>query len=384
MSKTISFEGADCKLNKWKNHLPSGRKGILNTALLLGLSLLMVLPVTANALQVSNRLSGRDRFQTAEVISEQVNAGIVQDVVIASGNNFPDALSASVLAKKLNAPILLVDSTAQGSSEAFKYITQHLSKSGKVHIIGGTGVVGKDFDTQLNQTGYQNIDRIGGVNRYDTSLLIAQKLAAAKNTPVVFVSGANFPDALSISSIASNKGWPILLVGSDQLSPGIKDFVANDQPSQVYIVGGTGVISDDVKSQVQALVSNTTINRLAGQNRLDTNALIIQNFVPSPTCIYLATGYNFADALAGSVLAAKTGDPIVLIDPNSITLPKNTADYLSSISKSNVSVISLGGTSVVSDSLVNEVSQLISGSKESGLSHKAEGTGDSLDWDSIH
>lgn len=143
--------------------------------------------------------------------------------------------------------------------------------------------------------GYQNIDRIGGYDRYDTSVLIAEKLAVAKNTPVVIVSGDNFPDALSISSIASNKGWPILLVGKNYLAQGIKDYVFNAQPSQVYIAGGTGVISKDVESQVQSLVTNTPIKRLAGQDRFDTNALIIKNFIPSPKCIYLATGNNFAD-----------------------------------------------------------------------------------------
>ena len=184
-----------------------------------------------------SRVDGNDRFQTAKAISEQLNSGTVQDVIITSGNNFPDALSASVLAKKLNAPILLVDSNVQGSSEALIYVTQHLSKSGTVHIIGGTGIVGREFEEKLNQMGYANIDRIGGYDRYDTDVLIAQKLNVAKNTPVVIASGENFPDALSISSVASSNGWPILLVSSD-MAQEVKDFIVKNQPSKVIIVGG--------------------------------------------------------------------------------------------------------------------------------------------------
>jgi len=80
----------------------------------------------------------------------------------------------------------------------------------------------------------------------------------------------------------------------------------------VYIVGGTGVISESVEAQIQALALNTKITRLAGDDRFDTNAAIIAKFSPDPRHIYLSTGFDFTDALSGSVLAAKTGDPIVL------------------------------------------------------------------------
>ena len=217
---------------------------------------------------VGNRLSGQDRFQTAKAISEQVNSGTVKDVLITSGNNFPDALSASVLAKKLNAPILLVDSSTQSSDDALKYIIDHLTKDGTVHIIGGTGIVSGGFETLLKQISQNyNIDRIGGYDRYDTDVMIAQKLNVAKNTPIVIASGENFPDALSVSSVASSKGYPILLVGSS-MAQGVADFIANDQPSQVYIVGGTSVVSDSIKAQIQSLVPSSSITRLAGNDRL--------------------------------------------------------------------------------------------------------------------
>lgn len=123
-------------MHEWKNSLSTRINGIVFITFLL-LSCLLLYPVNTYASSISNRLSGQDRFQTARAISEQFKSAMVQDVIITSGNNFPDALSASVLAKKLDAPILLVDTKAQGSNEAFEYITQHLSKSGTVHIIGG-------------------------------------------------------------------------------------------------------------------------------------------------------------------------------------------------------------------------------------------------------
>lgn len=309
-----------------------------------------------------NRHSGNDRYETAKAISEQFNNGTIQDVIITSGNNFPDALSASVLAKKLNAPILLVDRNVQGSSEALNYVSQHLSKTGIVHIIGGTGIIGTEFETKLNQMGYANIDRIGGYDRYDTDVLIGQKLNVAKNTPVVIASGENFPDALSISSVASSNGYPILLVSSD-MAQGVKDFIVNDQPSKVIIVGGTSVVSDSIKTQLANLVPNAEITRLSGQDRFDTAGQIVSTYVKNPKNIYLASGLNFPDALAGSVLASVTGDPILLIDPSLGTVPPAIEAYLKQLKSNNVrpNIVSFGGTAVVPDVVVKNVENILTG-----------------------
>ena len=343
-----------------KSYLAIKRKVALYFIMLL--SFTIALPVNSFA-STNNRLAGEDRFQTARVISEQFNPGSVQNVILVTGNNFSDALSVSVLAAKLSAPILLVNNNVATSSEAFNYLTQHLSKSGTVHIIGGTGVINKGFETKLNQLGFVNIDRIGGYERYDTNYLIAQKLAVGKNTPVVIASGETFPDALSISSVASNKGWPILLVGKDSMVQDIKNYVSKQQPSQVYITGGTGIISQAVETQIGTLVPNSQITRLAGQDQFDTNAVIVQSFGANPKNIYLSTGSDFSDALSGSVLAAKTGDPIVLIDPSKPTLPLGVASYLSELHNSNVSpnLIAFGGTAVVPEAILKSVSDLVTG-----------------------
>ena len=325
--------------------------------------LVMLLPGNNDVSATSNRLAGYDRFQTARIIAEQFKAETVQDVILTSGHNFPDALAASVLAKKLNAPILLADSQVQGSTEAFNYISQHLSKKGMVHIIGGVAVIGPDFEAQLVQMGFPNIERIGGFDRYDTDLLIAEKLAVAKNTPVVIASGEVFPDALSVSSFAAHKGWPILLAGKDYLAQGIKDYLANEQPAQVYIVGGSGVVSEAVKSQIQALVPQAAVTRLAGQDRFETNALIVQTFAPNPQNIYCATGLDFADALAGSALASQTGDPILLIDPNSLAVPASSVGYLTQLHEqhSDPALVCFGGDVVVPATVLNKIADLLQG-----------------------
>ncbi|HWQ73157.1 MAG TPA: cell wall-binding repeat-containing protein, partial [Desulfitobacteriaceae bacterium] len=309
------------------------------------------------------RLSGRDRYQTAETISEQLNPGTISDVIIASGDNYPDALSASVLAGKLKAPILLVDSQDQSYDQVMNYLAKHLDKTGTVHILGGSNLISTEFETKLKQTEFSNLERIAGSDRYATNILIAKKLDAPKNTPIVIVSGENFPDTLSISSIAGSKGYPILLVGRDYLTQEVKDFISDDQPSQIYIIGGTTAIADSIQSEIQNLIPGSPITRLAGADRFDTAGQVLNTFSLNPQTIYFVSGNNFPDALAGSALAAVTGNPIVLIDSNSTDLPPAIEVYLKKLYDSKVqpTITSFGGTAAVPDAVLDKAKGILNG-----------------------
>jgi len=187
---------------------------------------------------INPRLYGLDRYQTSTALANQFSN--VNNVVLASGNDFPDALAASVLAHKLNAPILLVDITTQTSKDALDYIETHLQAQGTVYIAGGNAIIGPDFDIFLSSKGY-SVKRLGGFDRYDTNLLIVNELNSTSET-VFIASGENFPDVLSISSFASHTDSPILLTQTNALAKGIQDYLISKQPKQVYVTGGTSVV----------------------------------------------------------------------------------------------------------------------------------------------
>ena len=318
---------------------------------------------TTTSPSVSNRLFGQDRYQTSVAIAEAYNNGLTQKVILASGNDFPDALSASILSKKLNAPIILVDTTAAASSEAFNYINAHVSNTGTVYIIGGTAIIGTDFETKLGSMGYNNIKRLGGTDRYGTDMLIVNEANVPQGTPVFIASGENFPDALSVSSFSGAKQYPILLVGENTLSSETEDYITNHKPSTVYIAGGTGVISKDIENQIKALVPSATVKRLAGNDRFDTTGAVLNEFSTAPKTIYLANGYNFPDALAGSALAAMTGDPILLVDNQSTLLPSAIETYLKKLYSAGIqpNVTVLGGTGIVPDILIQQAENALEG-----------------------
>ena len=311
----------------------------------------------------TNRLSGHTSYETAKVISEYYGNGKVKNVILSTGNGFADALSASVLAREKGAPILLVDSSVDSSKDAFDYVSEHLDSTGTVYIIGGTGIIGTEFEAELNDLGFKNVVRIAGMDRYDTSYKIASSLNDITVSTVVISSGEQYPDALSISSFAANKGWPILLSPHDALPQEIKNFLLERKPAKVYITGGVGVISDNVKSEIISLLPQGSVERLTGQSRFDTNVIIAETFAPNPSTVYLATGYGFADALAGCAVAAVNGDPIIFIDPSVPTLPKSVANYFGKLyaNKLSPNLVSFGGSGVVTDEIIISSKGLISG-----------------------
>ena len=228
--------------------------------------------------------------------------------------------------------------------------------------MGGTGVIGSDFETKLTSMGYSNIKRLGGTDRYDTNMLIVNDVNVPQGTPVFIASGENFPDALSIASFSGSKQYPTLLVGANYLPEKTKNYLISDKPSAVYIAGGTSVVSQDIENQINALVPGAKVTRLAGDDRFGTNAAVLNEFSPAPETIYLANGDDFPDVLAGSALAAKTGNPIILVNNQLSNLPPAVEAYLKTLNGSGIqpNVIALGGTDVVSDNLMQQVNNVSS------------------------
>ena len=64
----------------------------------------------------------------------------------------------------------------------------------------------------------------------------------------------------------------------------------------------------------------STIKRLSGQNRYETNLAVINGFINNINfnSTYLASGQGYADALSGSAAAGKSSSPIILVN-NSIS-----------------------------------------------------------------
>jgi len=170
----------------------------------------------------------------------------------------------------------------------------------------------------------------------------------SSSTELIVTTGEDFPDALSIAPIAVKKGIPIILASQNYVSDQIYDYLKKNKVNKTYIIGGTDIISDNVANQFPFP------ERITGTTKYDRNIAILNKFNSdlTGTNVYIATGNDFADALAGSALAAKTNSPIVLVDQY---IPEVTRNYLNSKLQTNQLNI-LGGESAVKGSLFDDLS----------------------------
>ena len=296
------------------------------------------------------RIYGQDRYETSFNIAKNFEDKTFDNIILASGNNFPDALAGSVLSKKLNAPILLVDNIDFDNNKyAQNYICNHLNKNGNIYSLGGEASISSSYLEQFKKLGNYNFVRLGGNNRFDTNIAIVNELKVKTGTPVVIVSGQDFPDALSISSIAASKGYPIFMSDSNTLPNKISQELSVIKPSKVYMIGGSGSLSENVKSQILNAVKDLNSNnviRIQGRDRYETSVNICKYFNLNSNYIVLVSGSNFPDALSGSALAAKLNSPIILVDDNNI---QNQKEYIDSSNYNRV--IILGGNASVNSSI---------------------------------
>ncbi|MCA0987100.1 cell wall-binding repeat-containing protein [Guptibacillus algicola] len=249
-----------------------------------------------------DRISGKDRYETAVAISE-MGWDSADTVIIARGDDFPDALAGAPLAYKMDAPILLTGKTLPQSVKD-EIARLHATKA---IILGGEGAVLPYVYNELKSLGL-DVDRIGGADRFDTATNIAAVLDGDPAKAVV-ANGMNFPDALSIASFAAENGYPILLTKKNELPESTKKALGGFESS--IAVGGTGVITDSVLGNLPGG------ERYGGENRYATSAMVARMLNPADKA-FIATGADFADALTGSVLAAKTDSTFLLVPPTSV------------------------------------------------------------------
>lgn len=288
----------------------------------------------------NKRVAGASRYHTAVEISEKGWAnGSADTVIIARGDSFPDALAGATLAYEKDAPILL---TGDSLHQVTKDEIERLGAKNAI-VLGGEAAVSKKVVNELKGLGLK-VDRVAGSGRYETAVDVAQELNRKADTAIL-AYGLNFPDALAIAPYAAEKGYPILLTEKDQLSKATKEYLAkNKDIKNIIIVGGTGVISQDVQNQLKGY----KIERIAGQHRFDTAAKIAAKF-GNPSKAYIANGSSFADALTGAVLAAKEGAPLLLVETDK--LPSATQTAIKNIDTFTF----LGGDAVISEELKNQI-----------------------------
>lgn len=332
---------------------------MLLKGLILGAAIVLLLNNSVSAEgELISRIWGNDRYGTAVAVSKKgwQNSDYV---IVVRGDDFPDALCACPLAKKYNAPILLIE--PERMAESVLDEVKRL-KASHVIIVGGFGAVSENVEQELIDAGIDTVERIYGKDRYETSVRVAERMGSYDS--IAAVTGSNYPDALSISAIAANLGMPILLINMDGIPDDVGNYLTYKRIVQTYVIGGTGVISEKVSNMLPNVI------RIGGADRYETNAEVIKCFKNKINfeVTYIAAGEGYADALTGAVLAAKTLSPIILVHESISTAAD---ELLSDILFSDTVLIAVGGDGVLPDAVLYRLLDC-TGSYTDAFSHTTE------------
>jgi putative cell wall-binding protein len=315
---------------------------VVSAAVLAVLAAVLAAPATADPALF--RQSGSDRYGTAAAVSSKAFPDGADNVFLASGTSFPDALAGASYASALKGPILLLTHDALPNATAGEIDRLHPSH---ITILGGTSAVSATLAQAIAQRwSSASVARISGTDRFATAVEVSHGFDAP--VPAVYVAnGLSFPDALAGgAALGGTTGGPVLLVTQGSLPPVTKAEIERLAPTNIFVLGGSSAVSDAVVAELAPLAPNTPIRR-AGADRYETAVQVAGAFSSAPV-VYLARGDQFPDALAAGAAAAVRRGPILLTRPDCIPFDVDLA-----IQRLNPEqVIVLGGTSALSDAVL--------------------------------
>ncbi len=223
-----------------------------------GEGVLQALRALGNGLTV-RRIAGPDRYATARAVAGEL-VRLAPEVtgggaLIATGENFPDALAASPIAYATRIPIVLTPTSAPTSDTVAALATVEPTD---LLVLGGTGAVSDEVVATLTLAlglAPSAVDRIDGVNRYETALALAREGVDAvglSRANLAIASGEGYADALAGGVAAGARGTVLLLTPARQLWPGVADELIAHRETirRPHVLGGDGAVGPLVRQAV--------------------------------------------------------------------------------------------------------------------------------------
>jgi putative cell wall-binding protein len=290
------------------------------------------------------RVGGADRDATAAdlAVTMYPTAGSAHAVVLARDDVYADGLTGSPLANAVDGPLLLTKtSTLSADTEAA--IVHVLPVGGTVICLGGDNAISPEVLTELQSLGYQVL-RIGGVDRYATAALIANKIGTEMLISQIYLAtGENFADALPAADAAGLTRGVVLLTANTAMPGVTTTWIDAHSGLSTTAIGGSAATAD---SSATAIV---------GPDRYATAAQVATTVASAATGIVLATGVDFPDGLAGAAYAVHNGWSLLLLNPTALTLNTTQASYLHTAHSTVTTVTTIGGTAALPEAATDLV-----------------------------
>ena len=188
------------------------------------------------------RIGGADRFQTSQLVA-QAAFPTATSIYIATGDNFPDALSASAAAGTAKEPVVLVDgleSQLDASTSAF-LVAQKVKNA---VVVGGTAAITAGLESGVQAAGV-TVTRVAGADRFATSAQLNASSYTSASTAYL-ATGLDFPDALAGAAVAGASKLPLYLVESTCVPRSTATDLVDQGTKKVILLGGTSALTSSV------------------------------------------------------------------------------------------------------------------------------------------
>lgn len=194
------------------------------------------------------RLAGPNRYATALEIAKEVNLSSGDQVIVATGLDFPDALSVSPYAAAKGIPILLVEQN-KVPADVSNYL--ETLQPTEITIVGGIGAISDSVKSDLEQLlPSATTRRLGGTNRFETCVAINQALLGNNSASIFVATAQDFPDALAGSVLAGINDAPIILVNPTRIPDVMLGYLEQLSEKKVVALGSEGVVSKNVFTRI--------------------------------------------------------------------------------------------------------------------------------------
>lgn len=296
---------------------------------------------------IPTRIAGKNRYESAAKISREqfTNA---KKVIVVNAQKYADALSATTLS---DGKYSILYTEKDSLPTATRNEIQRLNPV-EVYLLGGQQSISAGIENILKK--YSNkVTRIAGRDRYETSAKVA---AMSKKKNVVIASGENFSDPLYASSYAYSNNAKILLSSGKTLSRETRDYLLRNKSSigKVTVVGGGQSISSATVRYIQS-VTGKNVSRISGRNRYDGSVKVANSMKKDK--VFIASGEDFADALAISPLAQKLNAPILLSSKGK--LDTSVIAFLNNFKNSIKDVFIVGGYRTIDNNVYGTVQNVL-------------------------
>lgn len=300
--------------------------------------------------------------------------------VVARGNIFADALGGSALHFGI-APMFLTQDDGSLSQTSIDELRRVVIPEATVYVLGGPAAVPDSTLEQIALAGYGTV-RLAGASRHQTAIEVAREvvfqygsvgesgLPIPPQGSVIVAFAGNWPDAVTVGSISSWWGIPVLLTNTNTLDAGVANYLREiELINPVLVTGGPVVVSDQVLAEIEAITGQPPI-RLAGPTRFHTGAVIndfnrflyeVNGFTPPEvvTVTNLRRDDAWSHVLSGSML---TGRLAGLFAPVEGTAGDTVVPEVgNSVCGLTALTVALGGVDAVTDAAALTTSEYVSG-----------------------